>query len=177
MFLEAVVKANKKMRFVTVAPRRTLAGAVEGRLGFTNYKDNPGVIACDRTVVQAESLYRLDMKAYRQDTILILDEISSLIKQMCSDMTHGNRHDLNVQYFKRLIQRAARVICLDADLCSEEVETMKSLRSDFFVISNTFQRQKGDQVVLFESKGLLVAEALSIRYKTLETGPSSGSRS
>ncbi|KAG0364661.1 hypothetical protein BGX24_004509, partial [Mortierella sp. AD032] len=73
---------------------------------------------------------------------------------MCSDKTHGNMHNLNLQVFERLIRRATRVIALDADLCDEEVEIMKSLRirGDFIVWNNTFQQQKDDNVVLFSSK-------------------------
>lgn len=158
VFCEEVIKANKNMKFVVVTCRRTLADMQEARfIGFDNYQDYPGVIACDRVVVQAESLYRLDLPFYCENTILIMDEVSSLIKQMCSDKTHGNMHNINVQFFKRLIEKATRVICLDADLCDEEVEIIIKLRSDFIVINNTFQQQKDDKVVLFDDKMKLVA--------------------
>lgn len=39
---------------------------------------------------------------------------------------------------------------------------MKSLRSDFIVINNTFQQLKGDNIVLFESKWKLIEEALDL---------------
>ncbi|KAK3809698.1 MAG: origin of replication binding protein-domain-containing protein [Linnemannia elongata] len=158
VYAEALVKANKKSRFVAITCRRTLADTLDERLCFENYQDfPPSLIACNRLVVQAESLYKLNLEFYCEDTILILDEVSSLIKQMCSDKTHGNMHNLNLQVFERLIQRATRVICLDADLSDEEVEIMKSLRSDFIVINNTFQRQKDDKVVLFDDKMKLLA--------------------
>ncbi|KAG0376617.1 hypothetical protein BGX24_007475 [Mortierella sp. AD032] len=160
VFVEALVKANKKSRFIAVTCRRTLADMLEERLGLKNYQDiPPGVITCDRLVVQAESLCRLDPRFYTENTILILDEASSLIKQMCSDKTLGNRHDLKVQFFELLNKEATRVIGLDADLCCGDVEMMKSLRRDFLVINNTFQHQKGDQAILFESKAKLIAEA------------------
>ncbi|KAG0079244.1 hypothetical protein BGZ90_003201 [Linnemannia elongata] len=163
VFLEELIKANKNMKFVAITCRRTLADMQEERfIGFDNYQDYPGVITRDRVVVQAELLYNLNLKFYCENTILILDEVSSLIKQMCSDKTHGNMHNLNLQVFERLIKRAARVIALDADLCDEEVEIMKSLRSDFIVINNTFQQQKDDNVVLFDSKLKLIVEALDL---------------
>ncbi|KAK3832366.1 MAG: hypothetical protein J3R72DRAFT_515406 [Linnemannia gamsii] len=156
VLLEELIKANKNMKFVVVTCRRTLADMHEARfIGFDNY---PGVITCDRVIVQAESLYRLDISFYcDQNTILILDEVSSLFKQMCSDKTHGDMHNINLQFFDRFIRRATRVIGLDADLCDEEVEIMKSLRSDFIVINNTFQQQKDDKVVLFNDKMKLIA--------------------
>ncbi|KAG9062364.1 hypothetical protein KI688_005279 [Linnemannia hyalina] len=162
VYTEELVKANKKSRFVAITCRRSLADMLEERLGFENYQDISDIIACDWVVVQAESLYKINLKFYCEDTILILDEVSSLIKQMCSDKTHGNKHNLNLQVFERLIQRATRVICLDADLSDEEVEIMKSLRSDFIVWNNTFQQQKDDNVVLFDSKMKLIQEALDL---------------
>ncbi|GJJ75201.1 hypothetical protein EMPS_07559 [Entomortierella parvispora] len=160
---KAIVKANPKPRFVAISCRRTLAEMLEARLDFENYQNIPGQIDCRRLVVQAESLFRLNLKAYVDEgTILILDELSSLIKQMCSDKTMGNVHNLNLQVFELLIRRAKRVICLDADLCEEEVEIMKSLRSDFVVIDNTFQQQKDDKVVLFTDKLKLIKEALEL---------------
>ncbi|KAK3837960.1 MAG: origin of replication binding protein-domain-containing protein [Linnemannia elongata] len=162
VFTGALVKANKKSRFVAITCRRSLADMLDARLCFENYQDISDIIACDRVVVQAESLYKLNLKFYCEDTNLILDEVSSLIKQMCSDKTHGDMHNLNLQVFKRLIQRATRVIALDADLCDEEVEIMKSLRSDFKVWNNTFQQQKDDNVVLFDSKMKLIKEVLDL---------------
>ncbi|KAF9544600.1 hypothetical protein EC957_011815 [Mortierella hygrophila] len=129
---EELIKANKNSRFVVITCRRKLADMHEERfIGFDNYQDCPGVITRDRLIVQAESLYRLDLSFYCENTILILDE--------------------------RLIRKATRVICLDADICDEEVEIMKSLRSDFIVINNTFQQQKDDKVVLFDDKMKLIA--------------------
>ncbi|KAF9899957.1 hypothetical protein EC991_008115 [Linnemannia zychae] len=158
VFLEEVIKANDDVKFVVITCRRTLADMAEERFGFDNYQDYAGVITRDRVVVQAESLYSLDLPFYcNQNTILILDEVSSLIKQMCSDKTHGDMHNTNFQFFDRLIRRATRVIGLDADLCDEEVDIMRRLRSDFIVWNNTFQQQKDDKVVLFDSKMKLIA--------------------
>jgi hypothetical protein len=158
VFTEALVKANKGCKFVAVTCRRTLGAMLQERLKFKSYQDVTGVIGCTNIVIQAESLYRLDMQHYSENTIVILDEISSLIKQMCSDKTMGNKHSLNLQFFEMLIQTASRVICLDADVTNAEVDIMKSIRSDFHVINNTFQQQKDDKVVLFDSKEVLIAK-------------------
>ncbi|KAI1291521.1 hypothetical protein EDD11_008865 [Mortierella claussenii] len=159
-----------KSRFVVITPHRTHADMMQKRLakalkkqGFKDYQDCPsGVIAYDHLAVQCESLCGLEMNFYPENTILILDEISSLQKQICSDKTHGNMHNLNLQGFKRLIRQATRVICLDDDLCDEEVGIMKSLRSDFVITNNTFQQQKDDKVILFDFKMKLIAEALDL---------------
>ncbi|KAF9536637.1 hypothetical protein EC957_010258 [Mortierella hygrophila] len=156
-YTEALVKANNGCKFVAVSCRRTQGSTQQARLeNFNSYQDVPGVIACNKIAIQAESLYRLDMKFYAENTIVILDELSSLIKQMCSDKTMGNKHGLNLLFFEMLIRTASRVICLDADVTDAEVDIMKSLRSDFHVTNNTFQQQKDDTVVLFDSLDMLV---------------------
>ncbi|KAF9189608.1 hypothetical protein BGZ51_009427 [Haplosporangium sp. Z 767] len=135
VYLEALVKANKESRFVVVTTRRTVADMLEVRLGSENYQDIlPDLIARDSVVVQAEPLCRLDMTFYSENTILILDEISSLIKQIDSSKEQP-------------------------DLSNEEVDILKSMRSDFHVISNTFQQQKDNKVTIFESKWKLIVEA------------------
>lgn len=132
---------------------------LEARLDFDNYQNFPGRIDCKRLVVQAESLFRLDTKVYCDEgTILVLDEVSSLIKQIGSGKPMRNVHSRNLQVFQRLIERATRVICLDADLCQEEIDIMKTLRGDLVLINNTFQQQKGDNVVLFSDKLRQIAE-------------------
>ncbi|KAK3814855.1 MAG: hypothetical protein JOS17DRAFT_839563 [Linnemannia elongata] len=155
VFTEALVKANKKSRFVAIT--------CDGRWQICWMRDC--ALRTTRTFRRVRSsrvVVQTQPEVLLRGTILILDEASLLIKQMCSDKTHGNMHNLNLQVFERLIQRATRVICLDADLSDEEVEIMKSLRSDFIVINNTFQQQKDDNVVLFDSKWKLIEEALDL---------------
>ncbi|KAF9407786.1 hypothetical protein BGZ94_002559 [Podila epigama] len=163
-YMENLISKNKTSKFLAITPRRTHADMLDDRLqlhGFKNYRDcPPGTIACNKLIIQSESLNRVDMKFFRDDTILILDELCSTIKQMCSDRTHGNMHNYNLMVFERLVRRAKRVICLDADLSDEEVAIMKNLRSDFLLINNTFQQQKNDKVVLFDDRWRLVAECL-----------------
>ncbi|KAG0248749.1 hypothetical protein BG011_009935 [Mortierella polycephala] len=57
----------------------------------------------------------------------------------------GNMHNLNLQFFERLIRKATRITCLDTDLSNEEVDILRSMRSDVHVINNTFQQQKDDK--------------------------------
>ncbi|KAF9181123.1 hypothetical protein BGZ51_000233 [Haplosporangium sp. Z 767] len=81
VYIEALVKANKDFKFVVVTCRRTLTDSLAGRFGFDNYQGIPkGMIACNRVVIQAELSCRLDMTFYSENTVLILDEFSSLIK-------------------------------------------------------------------------------------------------
>ncbi|KAF9194651.1 hypothetical protein BGZ51_008582 [Haplosporangium sp. Z 767] len=60
-FVRALVAANPGYKFVAVTCRRSLADALEPRLVFTNYQDiKEPRIACDKLVIQAETLYRID---------------------------------------------------------------------------------------------------------------------
>ncbi|KAG0302374.1 hypothetical protein BGZ98_007577 [Dissophora globulifera] len=162
-FVERLIRGNKGAKVIVVSCRRTLASSLSKRLGFANYQDVPnGMIAENRVVVQAESLYRLDLKYYGEDAILILDEFSSLCEQMCSTTTMGDKHGLNSKMLQEYIRSATRVIGLDADLGNSEVALVKSLRSDVHVIHNTFRSQVGDQLVMYESESLLLVKMLEL---------------
>ncbi|KAG0287703.1 hypothetical protein BGZ98_004533, partial [Dissophora globulifera] len=166
-YAKALVKANPGRKFITIACRRTLAGNLGPRLGFSNYQDiREMLIEHDRVVIQAESLWRLNLDFYlNNDVILILDEISSLFDQMTSKTTMGDRHDLNNVVLKALIEGASRVICFDADLTNEDVQLVKSLRDDDVqVIHNVFKPQDGDQVILYETKAQLQVDVCDMMH-------------
>ncbi|KAI8596262.1 hypothetical protein EDD21DRAFT_422649 [Dissophora ornata] len=154
---------DHKMVFVTL--RRTLAVATVERFkrfGFEHYRDIKGQIASKRVVVQAESLYRLYGPFYKEKVILILDELSPLFAQMTSTETMKERHDLSNQVLRAFIQGVERVICLDADMSNDDVNYVKTLRDDdVHVIHNTFQPQKGDQVVMYQSSDVLNDEIVN----------------
>ncbi|KAG0258755.1 hypothetical protein BGZ95_004879, partial [Linnemannia exigua] len=165
-FLKAVVKANKGFKFMAVTCRRTLANALGTRLGFTNYQDiKESRIACDRLVIQAESLHRINTRYYGENMILILDEFSSLCEQMTSTSTMGHNHDYNNQILCEFIKGVSIVICLDADLTNRDVQLVKSLRNDVHVIHNTFKPQEGNRVVMYEKKSSLVSKIADLLHR------------
>ncbi|KAF9436807.1 hypothetical protein BGZ76_002889 [Entomortierella beljakovae] len=133
------------------------------RPGFTDYRDIKGRIACDKVVVQAESLHRLDLQFYGENVNLILDEFSSLCEQMTSTMTMDDMHDVNNQVLREFIKGVSRVVCLDADLTNDNVQFMKkSRRNDVHVIHNTFKARDGDQVMMYETEQLLKLKVLDL---------------
>ncbi|KAK3846356.1 MAG: origin of replication binding protein-domain-containing protein [Linnemannia gamsii] len=160
-FVNALVEENKGCKFVVVTCRRTLANTLGPRLGFTNYQDiKEPRIACDKLVIQAESLHRISTRYYGENVILILDEFSSLCEQMTSTSTMGHNHDYNNQILREFIKGVSRVICLDADLTDRDVQLVKGLRNDVHVIHNTFKPQEGHRVVMYEKKSSLVSKTL-----------------
>ncbi|KAG0358938.1 hypothetical protein BGX24_005893 [Mortierella sp. AD032] len=162
-FVNALVEANKGCKFVVVTCRRTLANTLGPRLGFTNYQDiKEPRIACDKLVIQAESLHRISTRYYGENVILILDEFSSLCEQMTSTSTMGHNHDYNNQILREFIKGVSRVICLDADLTDRDVQLVKGLRNDVHVIHNTFKPQEGHRVVMYEKKSSLVSKVVDL---------------
>ncbi|KAG0284683.1 hypothetical protein BGZ96_010971, partial [Linnemannia gamsii] len=70
---------------------------------------------------------------------------------MTSVETMEERHDFNNKVFEWLI-------CLDADFTDRDIRLIKSRRSDIYVIHNTYQPQKGQNVVMYESESRLIKE-------------------
>ncbi|KAF8920947.1 hypothetical protein BGZ58_004207, partial [Dissophora ornata] len=164
-FVGALIKANPGYKFVIVTCRRSLADTLAVRFEFTNYQDiKEHRIKCDRLVIQAESLHRIDPRYYGDKVILILDEFSSLCEQMTSTSTMGDSHDYNNQTLRAFIKGVSRVICLDADLTNEDVQLVKSLRNDVLVIHNTVKPQEGDQVIMYETKKLLTLKVVELLH-------------
>lgn len=165
-FVKALVKQNKGYKFVAVSCRRSLASALGPRLGFTNYQDiKESRIACDKLVIQAESLHRIITRHYGENVILILDEFSSLCEQMTSTSTMGRNHDYNNQMLREFIKGVSRVICLDADLTDRDVKLVKSLRDDVHVIHNTFKPQAGHRVVMHKNKKSLISKLVDLLHR------------
>ncbi|KAI8599788.1 origin of replication binding protein-domain-containing protein [Dissophora ornata] len=163
-FVRALIEANPGYKFVIVTCRRSLADTLATRLGgFTNYQDiKESRIACNKLIIQAESLHRLRHDYYGEKVILILDEFSSLCGQMTSSFTMGDNHDYNNQMLREFIKGVSRVICLDADLTNDDVQLVRRLRNDVLVIHNTFKPQEGDHVLMYETKSLLTLKVIDL---------------
>ncbi|KAI7815988.1 hypothetical protein BC939DRAFT_470745 [Gamsiella multidivaricata] len=167
MYIDALVKANPGRQIVCVTCKKSLANANGQRHDIPNYQDiRKPIITEDRIMIQAESLWRLDLDFYLDnDVILILDEVSSLFDQMTSKSTMGDKHDMNNVALNALIEGVARVVCFDADLTNEDVQLVKSLRDDVQVIHNMAKPQDGDNVMMYETKPQLQVEICDLMCK------------
>ncbi|KAI7815750.1 hypothetical protein BC939DRAFT_497919 [Gamsiella multidivaricata] len=96
------------------------------------------------------------------DVVLVLDEVCSIFEQMTSVGTMKGRHGTNNQVLEELMRKSKRVIALDADVTDREAEIIKSVRSDAFVIHNTFKPQQGHQVVCFQHKEVLESHVIDL---------------
>ncbi|KAG0246947.1 hypothetical protein BG011_002245, partial [Mortierella polycephala] len=74
----------------------------------------------------------------------------------------GDKQEYNNIIFREFIKGVSKVVCLDADLTNQDVQLVKSLRDDVQVIHNTFKPQEGDQVLLYETEGLLTNKVVDL---------------
>ncbi|KAF8967580.1 hypothetical protein BGZ46_000130, partial [Entomortierella lignicola] len=145
-FTKTFVQKNPQYIYVAVSCRRTLAQHLCRELKFINYMDAPpGKICGTRIVVQAESMWRLDLDFYRRNqdkVVFILDEFASLVEQFNSK-TMGHRKGLNIAMFEQFIRLSFRIITLDADLTNAHTAILKEYRNDLHILNNTYEAHAG----------------------------------
>ena len=120
-------------RIIVLTPRRTFAKSVCNRLSketkhnFVIYSELKGkdyVIKNPFIVIQVESLNRLELNN-TDKTLLLCDEIESVLFQMTVDKTHKLNHLDNLTMFDRLISSSTKIICLDAFISNKCLTTLK----------------------------------------------------
>ena len=164
-FLNQFIQRNPHLIYIAVSCRRTLAEELAKLPGFVNYMDIPGgkLIQEHRIVIQAESVWRLDMRYYedRMDRLVfIMDEFSSLVQQFTSVKTMGYNHNASAVAFGLFQQKAHKVIALDADFTNAEVDLLKERRSNLYIVHNKHDVHAGDSVVLHETEEMLLDETI-----------------
>jgi len=80
------------------------------------------------TVICCESLYRLTDSTRLECKYLILDEIMSLLPQMICSETHKKNMKCNQENFLGLIKSVEKIIILDANITSDAIDFIKSIR-------------------------------------------------
>ncbi|KAF8953210.1 hypothetical protein BGZ46_003259 [Entomortierella lignicola] len=166
-FVKSYMGRNPKdLKYIFVTPRKSLSRNLEDRLHLENHLDFPGLVSGQRVVIQTESLFKLDTKYYTGDFVLVLDEVCSVFDQMTSIATMGRHHKSNNQLLESLMREAKTAIALDADVTDREVEIIKSVRDDVWVIHNTFKPQKGHQVVCYQHEGVLQTKVIDLVTKS-----------
>ncbi|KAF9407757.1 hypothetical protein BGZ76_005995, partial [Entomortierella beljakovae] len=172
-YLKKFVKENPQYIFVAVSCRRTLAEHLCKELEFVNYMDAPaGQISSKRIVVQAESLWRLDLAFYNkhQDKIVfILDEFASLVEQFNSK-TMSQKKGPVMTIFEQFLRLSHRVIVLDADLTNAHTEILKEYRNDLYIVNNDYEAHAGNVFEFHSSERQLqdrIVDALGKEGKRL----------
>jgi len=103
---------------------------------------------CDKLVIQLESIIKCNYKLFKDATI-ILDETNSLLSHLRSPTFDGRRASC-YKYLVKIIKDASHVICMDADLCNDNIEFIKQIRnSDYIVYHNVCKNKTNTNAIFY----------------------------
>jgi len=146
VWLQEKISASPDIRVLVLSCRRSLTGHFESALrpiaGFSSYLADDWAPIDQFTIVQVESLHRLD---YARDLVsvdvIVLDECEGVFAQLTSLDTHGHNLTANHRVFERLVSEAKQVIAMDALLTTRTTDALRLLRPSarVFVTRNTYQ--------------------------------------
>ena len=141
------VRKTDDHKFVSITCRKTLAhehvrafgkrGKEKIELDSYVDKTTDELNESPNVVIQLDSLLRLDASWY-QDTILYLDEFSSLISYLLTSSTLEETRLVVISRFLRILNGAKYIICTDADTNDLCVEMMREVGNDSFLLVNTY---------------------------------------
>lgn len=133
---------NKKVAYLTF--RRTLATDFKSRtdietLNFTHYEDILGDIFDNRFICQIDSIGRIPFINSKMD-LLILDEITSLIRQLFSSTIKNLC--LIWDRFVHIVRNAKHIIAMDADINEQTINFIMRIRDGpITLLHNTYVRE------------------------------------
>ena len=149
------IKKSNYISIVVLTPRRSYAKSAKERLvretglPFICYSEQKkSLIEAKYVVIQAESLYRLDINT--ENNLLIIDEVEAFLYQLTSVITHKDNHIKNVETFIELVKQSQKVIALDAFISDRTLQTFKTLSGiahiDFFEFTIKLKKRKAVEI-------------------------------
>ncbi len=108
-------------RIIVLAPRKTFAKSVLNRLNietkkefvlYSNLKGKDYYISSPHVVIQVESLHRLKTIDPSEKTMILCDEIESILFQMTVTKTHGINHTSNLDMLEDILTKANKIMRL-----------------------------------------------------------------
>ncbi len=149
---------------IILTPRRTYAKSTLSRVQeeinlpdgekFVLYSDMKGSIREKYIIIQVESLCRFNFEFENKNTLLILDEVESLLYQMTSHKTHGQNHIQNIDMFERIIKNSNKVLCMDAFISLKTINTLKKLNCEYTYYNYTKKLEKR-KAIRYDKKNIL----------------------
>lgn len=112
---------------------------------FVFYQDVSGTLMHQKLICQVNSLHRVFGSQY---DILILDEVESIIAQISG--VAATRRRMCWLVLEKLIRDTLNVLALDASITNRSLQTLRSIRQDVSVVSNTFQSRSN--ISMFETE-------------------------
>lgn len=130
----AHINSKEYDRIIVLTPRRTFAKSVCNRLNdkckgiefvmYSNLKGKDYMIRNPYIVIQVESLNRLELNE-NDRTLLLCDEVESVLFQMTVSKTHKEKHIQNLDMLERLFRESTKIICLDAFISNRTLTTLR----------------------------------------------------
>lgn len=159
----AHINTTKYDRIIVLTPRKSFAKSVLNRLNFetkldfvlySNLKGKNYIIEAPYIVIQVESLHRLDLEKFKaQKTLLLCDEIESILFQMTVRQTHGENHILNLDHLEFLFTHSTKIICLDAFISNKTLNTLSLMKIPFKFYNFTLPLEKRKCITFKEEEG------------------------
>lgn len=151
-YLRTIIEREPELNAVVVSNRRSYTNDIHTRLNntldvqFSRY-DNTLPLTYEEKryyITQVESLHKDDL----QRGIVFFDEFKSILAQFNSPL-HRDKMHLNRQVLEEYIKYAKYILLLDADLDSDCLEFIHSIRPDvqINVIHNTIQKRQDYTIV------------------------------
>ena len=142
---------NKKQKFISIVSRRSLAYEqyktfVESGLDCVWYENFEGgkIPENQNVIIQIDSIMKIHsyLENINKYTIF-LDEYSSLMEHLFTSPTLNKTRAIVFKVFKKIINRSAQVISVDADLSKHTLDFLPLCGREINVWNNTFNHNKG----------------------------------
>ena len=137
---------------IILTPRRAYAQSTLSRVNaeinlpndekFVLYSDIKGSIKHKYIIIQVESLCRFIHDFEKENTLIILDEVESLLYQMTSHKTHGQNHVRNIEMFENMLTNSSKVLCMDAFISNRTLNILKNINKKFEYYNYTKNLEK-----------------------------------
>jgi len=149
-------------RIIVLTPRKTFAKSVLNRLNietkkefvlYSNLKGKDYFISSPNVVIQVESLHRLKIIDPEEKTMILCDEIESILFQMTVTKTHGTNHTSNLDMLEDILTKANKIICLDAFVSSKTLDTLSLMNIPFKFYNFTLPLEQRTCITFGEESG------------------------
>jgi hypothetical protein len=167
----AHINSHKYDRIIVLTPRRTFAKSVCNRLNdeckgiefvmYSNLKGKDYMFRNPFIVIQVESLNRLDLNQ-SDKTLLLCDEVESVLFQMTVSKTHKEKHIQNLDMLERLFGQSTKIICLDAFISNRTLTTLRLMNVPYTYYNYTLPLEDRTCIKIKEKDNFLTKLLLDL---------------
>lgn len=142
--LKDILKEIDCDNILSIVSRVNLAREHIKHIDLDCYKDikSNEIKYSNRLAVQLESIYKIGYKNFKNG-VVILDEINSLLSHLKSPTMNNIRSECYL-YLCEVIKNAKYIIAMDADLSDWNIQFIKSIRKDNYIVYQNICKNKID---------------------------------